>query len=231
MLINKLMVMDENRRSEIIRTIQQMRSQGATKTEIKNTLSQMGLTDEEIETLMEKAEVDIILSAKAELQRMVDEKLNQELPRLRDELLREIDTKTEEKKNAILGEFDRRLANLQDALERRFAGIIDNLRKKDDEITTLEKQIRDLRADLVAISLTSPRIRMIISYTFLFIGLAVLLYVFYQYYVTEQWVSLLPSEFTKDPDTALLSLGYLFGGIVISSVLFVVSQYIKGERR
>jgi DNA-binding transcriptional MerR regulator len=231
MLINKLMVLDENRRNEIIRTIQQMRSQGATKTEIKNTLSQMGLTDEEIETLMEKAEVDVILSAKAELQRMVDEKLNQELPRLRDELLHEIDVKTEEKKNVILGEFDRRLANLQDALEKRFAGIIDNLRKKEDEIATLEKQIRDIRADLVAISLTSPRIRMVISYTFLFIGLAVLMYVFYQYYVTGQWLSLLPAEFTENPDTALLSLGYLFGGIVISSVLFVVSQYIKGERR
>lgn len=225
------MVMDETRRSEIIQTIQQMRSQGATRTEIKNTLSQMGLSDEEIETLMEKAEVDVILSAKAELQKMVDEKLNQELPRLREELLREIDMKTEEKKNAILGEFDRRLANLQDALERRFAGIIDNLRKKDDDIATLEKQIRDIRADLVAISLTSPRIRMVISYTFLFIGLAVIMYVFYQYYVTNQWLSLLPSEFNKNPDTTLLSLGYLFGGIVISSILFVVSQYIKGERR
>ncbi len=122
---------------EIIRTVRELISAGASEKEIVRTLTEMGLTEEEAKKLILVAQKDILLTLRNELKEMAREVLSEEKPRFLGDILEKLKKIVENSRKEV-----------EKSLWARLKEPVARIGNLEDRMDSVEKNIMDLRHEI-----------------------------------------------------------------------------------
>ncbi len=122
---------------EIIRTVRELISAGASEKEIVRTLTEMGLTEEEARKLILVAQKDILLTLRNELKEMAREVLSEEKPRFLGDILEKLKKIVENSRKEI-----------EKSLWSKLKEPVARIGNLEDRMDSVEKNIMDLRHEI-----------------------------------------------------------------------------------
>lgn len=217
--------MPEAKQADVIKTVIDMRSAGATDEEIMKTLKELGVAEDQILRIMGIAQRDILVTLRGEFARLVSEEFERRKPEIQDFMKKRAENESEEKAKRIVKDLDAKLEDRDVQVQKKLDFYSASVKKEEERLAALGMDVKNLRADIVHLTFGGTAVRRLFSFLFLFLGLAMILYLFYNYfekgYIATQIIG-------KSIAEAMPLLIPLVAFVVAGVSMMIVAMHIKG---
>lgn len=199
---------------KLLKIVNDMQSKGLSEDEIRSNLREMGLSDDEVEKVMEIAEKDIYAKFKGEMSQFVEKRIKDNEDLIGDIVERKLGEEKEKIKEEVSSETEEELGDLAGKMNEKIDNLSLKTSKLRDENLEIKKRVEMLREDVDNLLGGPSKLRLAMAVLFLFAGL--LLAAHSVFNVTPQVMTL---DFrTMTEGIILLIIGSVY---VLASVAFV----------
>ncbi len=208
---------------KILQIVSDMRAEGFSDEKIIGNLQQLGLTDDQIKRIMEVADRDVYSKFKREMNSFVIERIQKSQGLINEMVDKSVDKKMDSIKKEMLSESQKAFGEFAKRVNEKTADMALAVKKVREENLKLAEGQKLNRMDLDTVIGGPTQWRLIASAIFLFLGVAVVLYVLLS--IAPQVISLDFSDVNKGVIILLQGLGL----IVFSIVSLAVGVYFTGR--
>jgi len=192
--------MPKTKEQSIIEIIQQMVAEGESEEKIITTLKDLGVEPDKAKRLLLLGQADTFALLRGEINKIVSDEIDKELPKLNKKLEEEANAQTKRVAQAIenqikqdLEEYEKELTGKSEKFETKISDTVAKVTELSDRVRTqlnnLGEQVKQVRIDLDEMKMTGIGQRnRLLSYAMILIGFAIVgasLYVFATTYFTE----------------------------------------------
>lgn len=217
--------MPEAKQADVIKTVIDMRSAGATDEEIMKTLRELGVAEDQVSRIMGIAQRDILSTLRGEFSRLVTEEFEKRKPDMEEFLQKGVKETARDESKKIVADLDSKLEDRDNRVEKKLEFYSASVKKEEERLASINTEVKNLRGDIVHLTFGGTAIRRMMSFLFLFLGLAMILYLFYNYF-EKGWIAM--QIIGKPIAEAMPMLLPLVAFVVAGISMMIIAMYLKG---
>ena len=208
---------------KILQIVTDMRAEGFSDDKIIENLRQLGLTDDQIKTIMDVADKDVYSKFKREMNEFVTERIQKSQDLIGDMVAAALSSRMGDVKKEMLSESEKSFGEFAKTVNEKTADMALAVKKVREENLQLAETVKLNRMDIDSLLGGPSQFRLAAAAFFLFFGVAIVLYVIIS--IAPQVISLDFTDINKGVILLLQGLGL----IVFSIISLAVGVYFTGR--
>jgi hypothetical protein len=208
---------------KILQVVLDMRSEGFSDSQIIDNLRQLGLSDDQIKSIMDLADKDVYSKFKREMGEFVTKKLAGSQEVITGMVDEAVARRLESIKKDVTGETERIVGDFAKTVNEKTSDMALAMKKVREENLRLAEETKLNRTDIDLLLAGPSRLRLIVSMFFLSLGVIIIAYTIF--FVTPRVIAL---DFTELSQGVIsMIMGGIF--VIFAIVCLTVGVYFSGK--